>query len=120
MTAADDEWLAGDFVSAHDYRDQAALQRLNGHYQRSFTFDDLDAEIWRRVYAFRQRAFKSSKSYLQLSEARTLIAQDAGFGSWEALARALTTGASPVPPYAIDPQDNHVAPRRRLTDGEWD
>ena len=45
--------LAQDWVLAYDSQDQAALQRLNEHYHRSFTFDDLWAEIWRRVYAFR-------------------------------------------------------------------
>jgi hypothetical protein len=41
------ERLASDFVLAYDQRDETALQRLNRHYGRSFTFDDLAAEIWR-------------------------------------------------------------------------
>src|SRR5207237_631240 len=99
LTAEDYDRLAGDLVLAFDSHDEAALRRLNEHYGRSFTFDDLWAEIWRRVYAFRQRAFKGSKQSLQLAEAQTVVAQDAGFGSWPALSRALTTGAPPVPPY---------------------
>jgi len=121
MTTADEyERLANDMVLAYDSQDEAALQRLNEHYHRSFTLDDLWAEIWRRVYAFRQRAFKVPTNYLQLAEARIVIAQDAGFGSWAALTRALATGAPPVPAYAIDPAENRIAPRRQLSDREWD
>ena len=32
--------LANDLVLAFNERDEAALQRLNVHYRRSFTFDD--------------------------------------------------------------------------------
>jgi hypothetical protein len=118
-TAEEYERLANDLVLAYDSRDQTALQRLNEFYHRSFTFDDLWAEIWRRVYAFRQRSSKVPKNYLRLAEAQTLIAQDAGFGSWAALMRAVATGTPPVPSYAID-TENRIAPRRQLSDNEWD
>ncbi len=114
------ERLASDMVLAFDSQDQPALQRLNEHYHRSFTFDDLWAEIWRRVYAFRQRSSRVPKNYLQLSEAQVVIAQDAGFGSWDALTRAVATGAPSVPAHAIDPAENRIAPRRSLSDNEWD
>ena len=114
------EHLANDFVLAFDSHDEAALQRLNQQYQRSFTFDDLWAEIWRRVYAFRQRSFKVPKNYLQLAEAQMLVAQDAGFGSWGALTRAAAAKTPPIPAFDIDTKKNRIAPRRRLTDKEWD
>jgi hypothetical protein len=60
------------------------------------------------------------KNYLEVDEARTLVAQDAGFGSWAALTGAVSSGKRPVPPYAIDPVANRIAPRRRLSDVEWD
>ena len=44
--------LAQDLVLAYNTQDEPALQRLNGHYRRAFTFDDLAAEIWRRMYTF--------------------------------------------------------------------
>ena len=120
-TAGEYEQLASDMVAAFDAHDEAALQRLNAHYQRTFTFDDLWAEMWRRVYSFRQRAFKGdAKQSLQPAEAQIVIAQDAGFGSWEALTQAMATGAPPVPAYAIDTAESRVSPRRQLTDGEWD
>jgi hypothetical protein len=119
-TAEEYERLAADMVLAFDSHDEAALQRLNEHYQRSFTFDDLWAEIWRRVYAFRQRSSRVQKNFLELAEAQIVIAQDAGFGSWAALARAVATGGPPVPPHAIDPAENRIVPRRMLNDGEWD
>jgi hypothetical protein len=114
------ERLAEDLVLAFNSQDAAALQRLNEHYKRSFTFDDLWSDIWRRVYAFRQRSSRVPKNFLQADEARMLIAQQAGFGSWDALLRSLETGASPIPPYAIDAQRNAIAPRRLLGDREWD
>ena len=119
-TADDYERLARDLVLAHDAQDPAALERLNAHYRRSFTFGDLNAEIWRRVYAFRQRSSRVARNYLQLAEAQTLIAQDAGFGSWPALTHAATTGAPPVEAYAVDATDNCIAPRRQLSDVDWD
>jgi hypothetical protein len=112
--------LASDMVLAFDSHDEAALERLNRHYGRSFTFDDLWAEVWRRVYSFRQRAFKAGTSNLRLDEAQLVIAQDAGFGSWEALTQALAAGTPPVAPYAIDAADNKIGPRRMLSDREWD
>ena len=115
------ERVARDFVQAFDSRDEAALQRLNEHYGRAFTFDDLWAEVWRRVYAFRQRAFKDgSKQYLTVEEARTVLAQDTGFGSWDSLTRAVKTGARPVPPYTFDAHENAISPQRTLSDREWD
>ena len=114
------ERLAADLVLAFNARDEAALQRLNDHYRRSFSLDDLWAEIWRRVYSFRQRAFKGSRNELELAEAQGLIAQDAGFGSWAALIEAAATGAPRVPAYMIDAKESRIAPRRQLTDGEWD
>jgi hypothetical protein len=119
-TADNYERLANDLVRAFASRDEAALQRANAHYGRSFTFDDLWAEVWRRVYAFRQRSSRVPRNYLSLEEARMLVAQDAGFGSWEALMRAVATGAPPVPASAIDAESRRIAPRRWLTDQEWD
>jgi adenylate kinase family enzyme len=119
-TAEEYERLAQDMVSAFDSQDEAALERLNERYHRTFTFDDLWAEIWRRVYAFRQRSSKVPKNSLQLAEAQVVVAQDAGFGSWDALTHAVKTGAPPIPPYAIDTTENRISPRRQLSDKEWD
>lgn len=114
------EALARDYVLAFDSRHEAALDRLNRYYQRSFTFDDLWAEIWRRVYSFRQRAFRSAQQNLELDEARSVLAQDAGFGSWAALLDATRTGAPAVPAFAIDAPAKRISPRRQLSDQEWD
>jgi ankyrin repeat protein len=112
--------LAQDFVNAYE-RDAAALQRLNKHYGRSFSFEDVRAEIWRRVYAFRERSSRVPKNYLQLDEAQMLIAQDAGFGSWDALMKAAAEGAPPPgAPYVIDSKENRIGPSRRMTSADWD
>ena len=114
------EALAQDYVRAFDSRDQAALARLNSHYGRAFSFADLDAEIWRRNYAFRQRSSRVPKNYLGLDEARTLLAQDIGFASWASLQEAVHTGAEPIPPFQVDTTENRIAPRRQLHADEWD
>jgi hypothetical protein len=116
----DFERVAADLVLAYDERDDAALARLNGAYGRSFTHDDVWAEVWRRVYAVRQRSRRVPKNHLAPDEARTVVAQDAGFGSWAALTRALASGAKPVPPFAVDLYDGSISPRRLLTAAEWD
>ena len=112
--------LATDLVLAFNTKDEAALARLNEHYRRAFTFDDLWAEIWRRVYSFRQRAFRQPTQSLRLDEAEVVVAQDAGFASWSMLQRAVASGTPPIAPYEIDTSDNSISPRRRLNDKEWD
>jgi hypothetical protein len=119
LAVASYERLARDYVSAFA-RDEAALERLNTHYRRAFSFDDLGAEIWSRVYAFRQRSSRVAENYLEFEEAQTLVAQNAGFGSWTALIDGVRTGARPVPPFAIDVAENRVAPQRHLGDADWD
>jgi hypothetical protein len=114
------EQAAHDFVATYQ-GDAAALERLNRHYGRSFTLDDLKAEIWRRDYAYRQRSSRVPKNYFPIEEARIIVAQDAGFGSWDALLNALATGQPPQgPAYALDTKDNRVGPRRRMSAVDWD
>lgn len=119
-TAEDYQRAANDIVSAYE-GDIAALERLNRYYGRTFSPEDLRAEIWRRVYAFRQRSSRVPKNYLQLDEAQTMVAQDAGFGNWAALLEAGATGAPPsVDAFEVDAKENAVSPRRRMTGREWD
>jgi hypothetical protein len=114
------EQAARDFVDAHK-GDAAALERLNRHYGRSFSVADLNAEIWRRDYAYRQRSFRVPENYFPIEEARIIIAQDAGFGSWEKLMGAIAAGEPPQgAPYALDTRDNRIGPRRRMSTADWD
>src|SRR5689334_3977525 len=66
--------LADDYVLAYATGDAPALQRLNQHYARSYTWDDLRAEVRRRVYAVRQ-AHSQRRNAFDLNQARTLIAR---------------------------------------------
>jgi len=114
------EQAARDFVGAYD-GDGAALERLNRHYDRGFTHADLRAEIWRRDYAYRQRSSRVPQNYFPIEEARIIIAQDAGFGSWEKLLDALASGTPPQgPPYALDTKDNRIGPSRRMSAADWE
>ncbi len=118
-TAAEYNGAANDLMLAFNSRDESALARLNARRGLSFTFDDLAAVIWRSVYAFRQRSFKSQANYLLPDEARLLVAQDAGYASWAALTGLGATRPARVPAYAIDEQEKRIAPRRLLTASEW-
>jgi hypothetical protein len=120
MTSDAYEQLANAYVVAFNERDAAALDRLNTAYRRTFSFEDLAAEIWRRNYAFRQRSSRVRENDLPLDEARLLVAQNAGFGSWDALMHAIATGASPAPAYAVDRTENQLSPQRFLSERDWD
>jgi hypothetical protein len=112
--------LADDYVLAYATGDAPALQRLNQHYARSYTWDDLRAEVRRRVYAVRQ-AHSQRRNAFDLNQARTLIARTSGFGNWDALMRAVGAGTStPRQYYSFDRKENSIAPRRFLTSHEWD
>lgn len=115
-TPADHDQAARDFVDSYK-GDPAALDRLNRYYGRTFTMADLKAEIWRRDYAFRQRSSRVPENYFPLDEAQSIVAQDGGFSSWE----ALLSGAPPqVPAFQIDTKENRIGTSRRLSDGDWD
>ncbi len=114
------ERAARDFVQSY-HGDAAALERLNRHYGRSFTLADLKAEIWRRDYAYRQRAFRLPENHFPIEEARIILAQDAGFGSWEKLMAAVAAGTPPQgAPYVLDTRDHRIGPRRRMSAADWD
>ena len=128
MTPEQYQRMAEDLVCAFNEGDEAALQRLNDRYRsssrrsggRDFTFDDLGAVVWARVYAYRQRTFRGEPRYLLLEEAQTMIAQNAGYASWAALTRAGGIRIAPVPAYVVDTRESRIAPRRLLSDGDWD
>ena len=102
LTSEAYEQAARDFVDAYK-GDATALERLNRHYDRSFSLADLKAEIWRRDYAYRQRSSRVPEQYFPIEEAQIIIAQDAGFGSWEKLMAAAGAGLPPQgAPYALD------------------
>jgi hypothetical protein len=114
------EQAARDFVDAYK-GDSTALVRLNRHYQRDFTVADVKAEIWRRDYAFRQRSSRVAENFLPLEEAQIIVAQDAGFGSWQKLMDAIDSGQPPQgAPYAIDTKENRIGPSRRPSAADWD
>ena len=101
--------------------DTEALDRLNAHYRRVYTPADLKAMIWRRVYAFRQRSSRVPKNFLKLEEAQVVVAQDAGFSSWNRLMESAESGKpAQGAPYTIDPKENRIAPARYMYPEDWD
>jgi hypothetical protein len=112
--------VVSDLLLAFNDKDQGALQRLNAYLRTPFTFDDLGALIWGRVYAYRQRSSRGTNRYLLPQEAQTLIAQVKGYASWEALTDTGPTRPARVPAYEIDDEQHGIEPRRVMTDEEWD
>jgi hypothetical protein len=106
-------------VTAYASGDPAAMQRINEHYRRASTVDDLRATAWRLVYKVREA--RGGAHAFGVVEARELIARTAGFPNWMALMDAVARGAPPpVPPYVIDAKENRISAPRNLTDEEWD
>jgi hypothetical protein len=111
--------MVGDLLLAFNEQDAAALARLNAIRGTSFTYDDVAALIWGRVYAYRQRRNRGAEPYLLPDEARTLVAQNAGYASWEALTAPKESRPARVPAYEIDAHENQISPRRDMNDAEW-
>jgi hypothetical protein len=106
-------------VTVYATGDAAALQRINEHYGRSSTVDDLQATVWRLLYKVRQA--RGAVQAFGAAEAQDLIARTSGFNSWTALTEAVAKGVpSAVPAYAFDVQENRIAPRREVSVSEWD
>ena len=66
------EILADDIVAAYATANEAAMQRINEHYGRTSTVDDLRATVWRLVYKVRQAG--GAAHAFGPAEAREMIA----------------------------------------------
>src|SRR5262245_58450349 len=108
------EALARDLVAAFELGDAPAIQRLNAHYERDYTHEDVRAEIWHSIYKVRQA--KARPGCFALDDAREFIARHAGFGNWSAFLQA--NGNPPGEPFAID--EAHLSPRRYLKTRDWE
>jgi ankyrin repeat protein len=113
------ERLARDMVSAYATGDEEAIQRINQHYNRNTSAEDLRAMVWRLTYKVRQAS--GSAEAFQLPEAQEMIARTSGFPNWAALAEAVAKGEPALGPvYAINAEGTTIEPRRIPTKREWD
>jgi hypothetical protein len=113
------ELLADDMVAVYATGDPAAMERVNRHYGRTSTVDDLRALVWRLVYKVRQAG--GAAHAFGAAEAREMIARTSGFSNWTALTEASAQGvSSAVPAYSIDAAENKIAPRRNVSVSDWD
>ncbi len=113
------ERLANDMVRAYATGDAAAMQRINEHYGRSSTVEDLRATVWRLIYKVRQA--RGDALAFGVAEAQELIARTSGFNNWTALKESVARGVSTaVPAYAVDAQQKKIWPGREVTEKEWD
>src|SRR5581483_6951181 len=105
-----ENWLAltrsspvDDYLLAVNDRDAAALARLNAHYDRAFSFDDVVADARRRSYSYRQRLAHSDDKQLKREEAESLVAQDVGYGV----------------AFTVDADERRITPARHLRAADW-
>ena len=117
-TPGDYEQLARDLVRVYESGDPAALERINTHYRRSATSEDVRAGVWKRLRTVREAG--GAATAFGVNQARELIARESGFGNWNALSTALAAGTSASgPAYAIDRRSGAIRPRRELSDADW-
>jgi hypothetical protein len=112
------ERIAEDWARAYESGDAAALDRLNAHYGRTATWDDVRAEVWSRVRTVREA--KGAATAFGIPEARDVVARDAGFGGWDTFAAALAAGTERGSFYTIDVRGTTIRPNRTPTPVEWD
>jgi hypothetical protein len=110
------EALANDMVAAYA-RNAPAMQRIREHYGHPATVEDLRAIVWRQVYKVRQA--RGAAHAFGAAEAQELVAHTSGFGSWQALADAVSKGVI-SPAYTINEKEKRMSPRRVLGANEWD
>jgi hypothetical protein len=118
--------MAKDIVAACTSGDAAALRRVNELFGKSFTADELRAQVGRRLGAVVGRATDFARADVQL-----LVARQYGFASWAELAecvaeppgdpRSAPHGLSSSPPfYRVDWHTDTIEPRPPLSDRDWE
>jgi hypothetical protein len=118
--------LANDLVVACAANDAEALGRMNRLFGRSYSPDELRAEVARRLVPVVGR-----RTEFSLADVQLLVARQYGFESWPKLAecvsqppgdpRAAPHGLSPAPPfYRIDWKANTIEPRPPVSDRDWE
>jgi len=113
------EGVAKDLVTAYATGDAVAMQRINQHYGRNITVEDLRAIVWRLTYKVRQAG--GSPEAFGIAEAQELMSRTAGFPNWTAMTEAVAKGApSTRPVYFVDAEGTRIEPRRIPTMKEWD
>src|SRR5262249_27657788 len=76
------ESLARDMIAAYVTGDAESMRRINEHYGRNASVEDLRAIVWRLLYKVRQ-AGGSSEAF-GIAEAQETISRTAGFSNWKA------------------------------------
>jgi peptide-methionine (S)-S-oxide reductase len=84
------ERLANDLVEAYRSGDAVAMQRLKDHFQFSFTWDQLRAQVQKHLRTLPDA--ESRIANFALAEAQRLIARWYGFESWAALVKHAENG----------------------------
>jgi ankyrin repeat protein len=89
--------LAKDLLKAYKSGDSASMKRIEDHYQRPLTWDELRETAQRRLRKLRGSAIQSAK--FTLADAQFLIARSYAFESWPKFKKhveALLRKRSPV------------------------
>jgi hypothetical protein len=87
------EQLAQDLVFAYETGHEAAMKRLQDHYERPMTWSELRAGVRQRLDALGD---ERPDGYFAIPHARLLVARGAGFQSWAELVQLIAPDRPPV------------------------
>ena len=88
--------LAQDVLFAFETGHAGAMARLQAHYGRPFTWEEMRAGVRERLDKVPES--KRPDGYFALPHAQLLAAQEAGFDNWAALEMALAARSTPAAP----------------------
>jgi uncharacterized protein len=107
------ESLAQNLVWAYETGQPAAMARLHEHYGAPLSWTALRSVVRQRLDAMSDA--ERPEGYFGLAHAKLLVAQQAGFQSWDALLQSLGSKTTLSTPAPAQPADNLQIPRADLS-----
>src|SRR6266849_4187320 len=110
------ERLSEDILTAYESGDAAALHRVQEHFGRKLTWEDLREAIRRRMTLI--AGADPVTSFIHIGDTRLLLARDAGFKDWPEFEAALLGKPPARRGYTADAKKLRLL--RSLSPQEWD
>ncbi|HEY3052405.1 MAG TPA: ankyrin repeat domain-containing protein [Thermoanaerobaculia bacterium] len=109
------EKLAGDILTAHESGDPEALRRVQEHFGRKLSWQELREAIRRRMTLI--AGSDPGTSFIHIGDAHLLLARDAGFNDWSEFESALLGKPPTRRGYTADTKKLRLL--RALSPSEW-
>ena len=111
------ESVATDVVTAYVSGGTSALQRVQQHFGRAVTWEQLRDAVRQRLTDI--LGTQPDANGIDLDNAKLLVARNGGFRDWQELTAALMGTPSAPPAYTIDPQEGLRLSRSPVRN-DWD